>query len=108
MSSHVVPIAEMSSLPWCDSSVTSFAWVNGNRDLRLCVERQDGRGMVFEFQWVDRLRIDLTYGERTNFAPLAFAVEFGQQPDGRGTAAFDFGPNGTMSFDFESITAEAE
>ena len=106
MPSRPLPISEAASLPWGDATVSSLVWVNGNRDLRLSVELGDGRSVELDFCWVDKLRVNLNFGQNENFPPLACCAQFEPARDGRHSTAIDFAQHGSISLEFETVLVD--
>src|SRR5256885_7663248 len=102
MPSRALPISELKTLLCCDAALTSISWINGNRDLRMSISLGDGRSAVFDFCWVDKLRVDLAYPERENYPPQTWDVLFSAGRDARHGVLFDLAEHGSIALEFES------
>jgi hypothetical protein len=97
---------ELRSLHFCDACVTSISWENEDLDLRIVATLGDGRTATFIFRWTEKLRIDLTYPERTNLAPKTWEVIFDDSQAGVISVLFDFASQGSLRLQCETVDVD--
>ncbi|MFH5803246.1 hypothetical protein [Alienimonas sp. DA493] len=97
---------QFNSYPLCDAVLDSITWINDGRDVSIGLRFAAGSAVLFRFEWVDQLRIELTQNERQASQPLSWDCAAENIENGRKRISLDFSSQGSMSFRCNTIARE--